>query len=201
MTVWYTSDLHFAHQRVAEIREFDSAVAHDRVIRQRWENRVDPRDIVWVLGDISSGSSSGWEYALETLGQLPGRKRLVNGNHDPCSSIHRDAWRYQQDALEVFESVQDFARTRITLHGGRHDLLMSHYPYLGAGADHTAKPRYSQYRLRDEGRWLLHGHTHMKGQRLHGRQIHVGLDAWGLAPVSHETIRTLAQAPIKGDLP
>ena len=54
---------------------------------------------------------------------------------------------------------------------------------MGDGDDHTDAPRFAQYRLPDEGRWLLHGHTHIADQRIHGRQIHVGLDAWDLRPV------------------
>jgi len=42
--------------------------------------------------------------------------------------------------------------------------------------------------LPDEGQILLHGHTHMVDQRIHGRQLHVGLDAWGMAPVADSTV-------------
>ena len=50
-------------------------------------------------------------------------------------------------------------------------------------------PRYTQYRLPNQGRWLLHGHTHNKDQRIHGKQLHVGLDAWGMRPVSLDWIQ------------
>ncbi|WP_051265718.1 metallophosphoesterase family protein [Nakamurella lactea] len=40
-----------------------------------------------------------------------------------------------------------------------------------------------EYRLRDEGNWLLHGHTHSSEKVTSSREIHVGLDAWDLGPV------------------
>lgn len=79
----------------------------------------------------------------------------------------------------VFKSVQSYARRRVE--GA--EVLLSHLPYSSAtNADHTATPRYSQYRLPDLGRPLLHGHTHGQERVTHTihntRQIHVGLDAW-----------------------
>ncbi|ANA86747.1 MRE11 double-strand break repair endo/exonuclease [Gordonia phage Aphelion] len=53
--------------------------------------------------------------------------------------------------------------------------------------------RHMQWRLVDEGRYLLHGHSH-QGEPLnpwHSREINVGLDAWELAPVSLETVADL----------
>lgn len=55
-----------------------------------------------------------------------------------------------------------------------------------------AREDAKQYRLRDEGRWLLHGHTHQP-ERIRGREIHVGLDAWDLAPVNEGTIAKLIE--------
>jgi calcineurin-like phosphoesterase family protein len=63
-------------------------------------------------------------------------------------------------------------------------VLLSHFPYEGGG-DHTETERFTQYRLRGEGLWLLHGHTHWQHIQVHDRrQLHVGLDAWELHPVA-----------------
>jgi len=119
----------------------------------------------------------------QLIAELPGTKHLIAGNHDRCHPMHRDAHNWQRRYLEVFDSVQSFARRRIA---GR-QVMLSHFPFSG---DHTFEDRYTQYRLRDEGAWLLHGHTHSmsKGE---GRQIHVGADAWGMAPVSLEVIEKM----------
>ena len=63
--------------------------------------------------------------------------------------------------------------------------------------DHTEEERYDQFRLRDLGTTLLHGHTH-SDQRVSRSsngtlQIHVGLDAWGLKPVTLHQIKTIME--------
>jgi calcineurin-like phosphoesterase family protein len=171
-----TSDLHFGHELVANLRGFDTTAEHDDALAEQWHKVVRQDDTVFVLGDVV-GRSKDWTYALDRIDKLPGVKHLVSGNHDSCSSIHRNGWQHQREALRVFESVRDFARIKFR----RHTVLMSHYPY---DDDHTEGVRYAEYRLRDEGLPLLHGHTHRQKQRLHlsdkgTPQMHVGHDAWG----------------------
>lgn len=62
----------------------------------------------------------------------------------------------------------------------RREFLISHYPYQG---DHTEGERYTQYRLRDEGKLLFHGHLHTQDIVTGARQIHVGADAHDFRPV------------------
>lgn len=99
--------------------------------------------------------------------------------------MHRDAHKWIDDYHDVFEYVAPYARIKID----REDVMLSHFPYT----KDRHEARYMQYRLRDEGKWLLHGHTHQAEQRREGREIHVGLDAWDLTPVSLGTIRELMQ--------
>lgn len=175
--VWYTADLHLMHRMVAKTRGFDDPAEHDAAILDHWREVVGPRDVVHVLGDLALAKHT---KVLPLLEPLPGYKRLVTGNHDYPHPSRRDHAKFERAYGEVFESVQPFSRRRI---GGR-DVLLSHFPYRG---DHTAKDRYVQYRLRDEGLPLLHGHTH-SDERVSGRMIHVGLDAWGLRLVPEEAV-------------
>lgn len=57
----------------------------------------------------------------------------------------------------------------------------------------TSIERYPEYRLRDTGKPLLHGHVH-DAWRVHGRQINVGLDQWDLRPVSLDTLVVLVRS-------
>jgi len=169
--IWYTSDLHFGHRLVAGHRGFgEDTVAHDAEIVEKWNAVVGKDDIVHVLGDLAVSNPT---YALALMADLPGRKRLIFGNHEPVHPMYRDAPRllrkYPYD--EVFEWAAPFARRKIN---GR-NVLLSHFPYAG---DHTEKPRYAQYRLRDMGEYLLHGHTHSTEVRTSDREVHVGWDAW-----------------------
>lgn len=187
MTVWFTSDLHLQHEFMAALRGFPDAAAHDDTICQNWVKAVRKNDQVWVLGDMAvTKNVARLEQMLERLQKLPGEKHLLGGNHDPCHPMHRDSHKYQRLYLTAFESVQVFARRRII----GQSVLLSHFPYE---ADHTDEPRHTQYRLRNEGRPLLHGHIH-SAERQRGLEIHVGLDAWDLRPVSLETVAELLPA-------
>ncbi|WP_322097959.1 metallophosphoesterase family protein [Nakamurella alba] len=188
---FFTSDLHLGHRLVAGLRGFDDPADHDDEIARRWRETVGDGDTVWVLGDLAVTSSAiGIERTLQRIAGLPGTKHLVPGNHDPVHPMHRHAHRHQRRYLEVFESVQAFARTRIPVLPDVRatPMMLSHFPYL---ADHSDPPRFLEYRLRDEGEWLLHGHTHAAGQRTSVREIHVGLDAWDLRPAALEQVAAL----------
>lgn len=172
---WFTSDQHFSHESVATLRGFADAAEQTAVLTENWRRQVRDDDIVYMLGDVT-GIASGFalDAMLAFIADLPGRKHLIAGNHDAVSSVHRSGWRHQLRYLNVFESVRDFGRIRID----GQDVLMSHYPYPGPDDDHTDRSRYREYRLSNWGLPLLHGHTHRADQRLHGNQIHVGVDAW-----------------------
>lgn len=179
-TVWFTSDTHFDHPKVAELRGFGPSTAmHDATIMQRWNDTVRPDDQVWHLGDVTMGVGRS-DYALHLVRKLHGHIHLITGNHDPVWPGHRQAHRHQREWLGAFASIQAFARRKIA----GQQVLLSHFPYRG---DHTTTDRHTQFRLRDEGLWLLHGHVHDAWQ-VDGRQINVGVDQWGLAPVSIDTI-------------
>ncbi|TWS23181.1 metallophosphatase [Tsukamurella sputi] len=199
---YYTADLHLGHQLVADTRQYDNTDVHDSAILSKLHALNPKGDQLYILGDLSGGSKRATERALDLLAEVPVTKHLILGNHDPAHPMHRDAWKWQRRYLDVFESVQPYARQRFTVDGQRHEVLLSHFPY---GGDHTDTERYSQYRLPDEGRWLLHGHTH-SGKRTStppggqsygawwdGRenyQLHVGWDAWR-RPVSEDDIAAL----------
>lgn len=154
---WFTADLHIGHPYVAKLRGFDSPYDLTYHIENQWWSQVDPKDTVWVLGDVVGRSSEDNE-ALALLKTLPGTKHLIMGNHDSVSSVHRNGYRKQKQWFEVFDSIQHFQRLRT----GNTTWLMSHYPYAesGEGQREDAPTRYTQFRLPDEGLPLVHGHTH-----------------------------------------
>lgn len=202
--VWFSSDTHFLHTMVASLRGFGSSEEHDEAIITNWNRLVHPDDLVWHLGDVGLGNEG---KVLETAARLNGRKHLVTGNHDACWPGHRTSRNRQRRWLEVFESAQAFAKIRLD---GR-TVLLSHFPYEG---DHTGEDRATQFRLRDEGEWLIHGHTHLKNKigphlrflsvvsasgpfgmpQPRGREVHAGLDAWDLKPVSEAGILAVIRA-------
>lgn len=180
---WFTSDLHLGHRYVAGLRGFgEDTQAHDASVEAVWSHWIASDDVVYVLGDLSCGNSRDEDRALDIVNALPGTKHLIAGNHDSVASIHRQGWKRMDRYREVFTSVRDFARLRMH----KEDILLSHYPYTGPGAEHpgySGEIRYEQFRLPDRGLRLIHGHTHIADQFLHltpkrTRQVHVGWDAW-----------------------
>lgn len=191
---WLTSDTHFGHTKMAELRLFTSVRAHDETIVRNLARRVGWDDDLWVLGDVALGRRS---ESLRWFNHVPGRKHLVLGNHDRAHPMNRNAHDHLAEYLGFFETVQTVA----TLRRDGRTILLSHFPYDGEGAARYDKTdRATQWRLPDEGELLLHGHVHdtVRFRRSKGgsRMIHVGLDAWGLKPVTlHDA---LAAQPAEG---
>lgn len=154
---FWIADLHLGHSKVAEIRGFKSWQEHDeKILSQLDKLRED--DVLWVLGDISSGKSEQEDYALWILkNEVKAQMHLIAGNHDSVSSIHRQGYKKQREWLEVFDSIQQFGRIKL----GGHHILMSHYPYARSGDGPGREgSRYQEFRLPDVGAPLIHGHTH-----------------------------------------
>lgn len=187
MSVWFTSDLHLGHRFVSSLRGFVSVEDHDAAITDNWNALVQPKDQIWLLGDLTLSNPT---RALAVIADLPGTKHFIAGNHDACHPNHRESHKWQAKFLEVFDSVQPFARRKVA----GQDVLLSHFPYA---ADHTETARYTQWRLRDEGAWLLHGHTHTAVKQ-RGKELHVGVDAWNFGPVSLDTIADMILAADRG---
>lgn len=175
---WFIGDLHFGHWKVAELRGFRDVESHDAAIKKRWDRQVQSGDVVHIIGDLSSGSSTGERHALEILSTLPGRKRLTTGNHDSISGIHRSPSPHTRQFREVFETIHDHGRIRIN----RESIMLSHYPYASQGdGPGRGEARFDQYRLPDLGARLIHAHTHHDhptSGSVTGRELCVSWDAW-----------------------
>lgn len=181
MTTWFTSDLHFGHERIIELcnRPFRNVKWMDMELERRWNSVVSPEDEVYVLGDLALGKLND---SLQHAAMLVGRKFLVPGNHDRMWSglkkVQPEKVRWYEDAGFVILSEQP------TFWANSLDkpLLLCHFPYAG---DSQETDRHFEHRPKDNGLWLLHGHTHWpRVFSDHPRQIHVGVDAWNYQPVS-----------------
>lgn len=195
--VWFIGDPHFAHEKVSQIRGFTETWRHDSAIMKKWHRQVAEDDLVYVMGDISSGSTSGELRGLECIASLPGRKVLIAGNHDSVSSIHRKRSPRLRLFHGVFEEIKDFSRIRIS----GQDVLLSHYPYWSQGDGGRANPRYAQYRLPDLGARLVHAHTHHTSPTagsFTGRELCVSWDAWGRMVNLGDVAKWIDNTPVNG---
>ncbi|MEE8606727.1 MAG: hypothetical protein V3S55_03905 [Nitrospiraceae bacterium] len=91
MRTFVISDLHMGHKNILnftindgeKLRTFRDIHEMHSVIMDRWCQVVLPSDKVYVLGDVAMTRPG-----LELLSTLPGKKRLIRGNHD----LMNDAW-------------------------------------------------------------------------------------------------------------
>jgi calcineurin-like phosphoesterase family protein len=81
---WYTADLHFGHSNIRkhcpDTRNFEIVEEMDIAVMWRVQERVGKDDILYILGDFAVCSDA--EYVRHCFHMLPGRKRLILGNHD-----------------------------------------------------------------------------------------------------------------------
>ena len=167
--VYFTSDLHFCHEKMIRImdRPFRDAADMEEGLIENWNSRVTPEDEVYILGDVTM---RGRKEARRALERLNGRKYLVRGNHDGFA-----------DKLAPEENpllwVRDYAC--VTWRGI--PFVLFHYPIA-----EWDRKRY--------GAIHLHGHLHsrpeynLEQRRLGLRRYDVGVDANGMAPVSAREI-------------
>lgn len=196
-TTWVTSDLHFGHPFMAKLRGFATTAAHDTHLLSGLTRRVLPGDDLYVEGDFALAA---WREALAAFAVVPGRKHLILGNHDRAHPMNSNGHTYQREYLAVFDTVSTVAALRYN--GTK--VLLSHFPYDGEGAGRADRPdRASQYRLRDEGAILLHGHVHddvrFRLSAAGSPMVHVGLDAWELGPVTlHDALAVIPPGRPRG---
>lgn len=186
--VFTLTDAHLFHEFVAETRGFASSAEHDAALEDGIRSTLTKRDTMWWGGDMTAGGRI--DDMLKWVASLPGTHHLVAGNHCPVHPMHLTAPAKQRRYLEAFASVQSVARRRL---GGRR-VLLSHFPVEG---DHTDESRYDAWRPRPFSGVLLHGHTHSKSKlSISGPtlQVHLGIDAWGMTPVSDAEIIALIEA-------
>jgi calcineurin-like phosphoesterase family protein len=185
---WWTSDLHLGHANIIRYcgRPFGSVEAMDEGLIDRWNDMVGAEDDVWVLGDFALG---GLSEHLPLAKLLLGHKTLVPGNHDACwVGRTKGVERWTEAYLEAgFERVVQGPTT--TELAGR-TVLVDHFPYHGDSKD---QERFVERRAIDRGGWIVHGHVHERWRQT-GRQVNVGVDAWGGRPASEDAVAALVAA-------
>jgi calcineurin-like phosphoesterase family protein len=197
---FFTSDTHFGHANIIRYsnRPFKDVSHMNEVLIKNWNETVGPDDEVFHLGDVALGPWSEWDNVLT---RLNGFKVLVVGNHDRVFKGMSTAQNERFYPLYAgwFDVVTDEVKNLRLSDGTMVNL--SHFPYTGDSHDGD---RYDEFRLADEGKTLIHGHTHAEFDK-HGRdarvsrtaagtlQVHVGQDAWGYRPVPEAEVIRLIQ--------
>ena len=129
--IWFTSDNHFGHELMLKHRgAFASVEEMDEAQIRAWQHKVNPGDMVYVLGDFSFHKP---EQTNAILRRLPGQKFLIKGNHDHSKDVKKwQGFAWVRDVYKIKKPVQ---------------IWLSHYA-------HRVWPNH-QY-----GAIHLHGHSH-----------------------------------------
>ncbi len=79
--IYFTSDLHFYHDNIIKHvgRPFCNSDEMNHVLIQNWNRRIQDRDEVYILGDVTM---KGPSHACAVLAQLQWKK--VPGQRKPC---------------------------------------------------------------------------------------------------------------------
>ena len=112
--IYFTSDLHFGHSNIMRFhpcfRPFSSVEAMDRALIGHWNERVNPCDTVYNIGDLSFHKDMGTNISI--FSKLNGKHVLVLGNHDEAIKKHKDELlaMKKQDGNALFEEIYDFVK-------------------------------------------------------------------------------------------
>lgn len=177
--IFFTADHHFYHANIIRYcqRPFHSVEQMNEEMVRRWNSIVRPADTVYYLGDFSMAKRPVTLFAP----RLHGEKHLIMGNHDACHPCHKKkAESARQVYLEAGFKTLDLEQT-MEIAGQK--VLLHHMPYLSGESDTGGYAlKHREFRPKDDGRWLLHGHVHEKW-KTKDRMINIGVDVWGFFPV------------------
>lgn len=151
--VYLCSDWHLGHANIHKMRGLESAEENTKRLVSGYMETVGKRDVVWFLGDIAFTREG-----LALIGQLPGDKRLVIGNHDTDRSLT------VLDFLAVFKQVHGLV--------GYKRAWLSHCPM------HPDELR---------GKINIHGHMH-GNQIKDGRYYNVCPEIIGWKPITYQQL-------------
>ena len=79
--IYFTADTHFGHTNIIRYcgRPFETKEEHDRVLIENWNNKVQPQDVVYHLGDFGFGTP---DDLRKIAAKLQGKIHFIRGNHD-----------------------------------------------------------------------------------------------------------------------
>lgn len=170
--LFFTSDLHLSHRYVAKIRGYSDKGLMNRIVIRNWNEIIDDKDDIFILGDVSFDCKANTITMLENL---KGKKHLILGNHDKKLS---------KEVLGIFETVNQQLEIDAVTEYGIQRLFLNHYSMQVWNRHHY-------------GAFHLFGHSHGNLQGI-GKSMDVGLDTNNLRVYSYYNIeRKLNQKEIQ----
>ena len=175
MSIYFTSDLHFGHDRdfIYIPRGYKNFYEHDEDVVRRWNQKINWNDDVYILGDLMLGDNT---YGRKILNQLNGQLHIIYGNHD--TDVRKDIYNNLRNVVEImgYAGILKYKKWHFYL---------SHYVTMTKNYDDTKK-HLAQNLIN------LCGHIHTPDKFCEMRNgimsYHVELDAHSNEPISIEEI-------------
>lgn len=159
-----------------------------------WNECVGPEDLGIFVGDIFFYHNM--KEMRETISRMNGKKILVRGNHD-------------QKPIQMLRAGFDLCVDRMSISIGNEIVDICHYPFqmprwkyklivyknkfirlITRKNRRICPQKYYDRRPENRGQFLIHGHSHSPN-KLRGRAIHVGVDAWNYKPINISQIESM----------
>lgn len=169
--IWFTSDHHFGHRNIIKYtkRPFSSVDEMDEEMIIRWNERVQPGDKVYHLGDFGL---TGVRELHEILDQLNGKIHLIKGNHEAAALACANRFEWIKDYYELYVDDKDAPR-------GKQMIVLFHYAMRVWNSSH-------------HGAFHLYGHSHNSLHDLEDwRSIDVGVDCHNFAPINYNEVKAI----------
>lgn len=182
MKTFFIGDMHFGHENVLRFdkRPFSSTEEMETELIKRWNNKVAPGDLVYVIGDIIWRSEH--DNAVKILKSLNGQKILIKGNHDRIIK--------NTSVKKCFSAIKDYDDILVILENGeKKQVILSHYFIpMFPGHRYGAVHLHAHSHTTEEAAYELEIIEYLKSKGLNPQIYNVGCMYWNYEPVTLDEI-------------
>lgn len=169
--IFFTSDHHFGHNNIIRFtdRPFASVEEMDETLISNWNERVQPGDDVYHLGDVGLCKPDELDAILS---RLNGNIHLIVGNHEYSALRCKERFAWTKDYYELNVPDED-------VKGGKQKIVLLHYAMRVWNKSH-------------HGSFHLYGHSHGSlPDDPKMQSIDVGVDSHNFYPISYHEVKEI----------
>jgi calcineurin-like phosphoesterase family protein len=169
--LFFTSDHHFGHKNIIKFsnRPFENVNEMDEVMIQRWNEKVQPDDEVYHLGDLAFRSKGSIKKVLD---RLNGKIYLIKGNHEKLALTYKFRFEWIKDYFELVVDDPEFKR-------GHQMIVLFHYAI-------------KQWNKKHHGSYHLYGHSHGSlPDDIQAQSFDIGVDCYDFYPLSYTEVKAI----------
>lgn len=195
--LYFTSDWHVGHQNCLKFdeRPFENLDEMHKALIKNFNYYVPKHGVTYFLGDMGFGPS---DLLGNIVRQLNGTKVLVRGNHDrKMDAMYNAGFDVVVEKAQITIGNDIITMTHCPLHGVFREDTTSMRSHTPGENWHREADHLHKYTIEDFGQFHLHGHIHSRKNKTlsskidkTGRQLDVGVTAWGYKPVTLSDVQS-----------